>query len=208
MNKLVFVLLGKTGSGKSTILNMIREVKGKEIEKLPSYTTRPMRSNEKNSDEYFFITDDQFELMIEHDLLMEHRKYTQAQGDVWKYGTGFPKSNYSITTMTPDVIPTCMSVPGITVYPIYISIDSNLRYKRLEMREMHLDNPNFEEFKRRFQSDEERYTQKVLYDAGIRPENTFSNDGYAFNTTRNIIRYMDYIIDKDRKERMKEYANY
>ena len=28
MNKLVFVLLGKTGSGKSTILNMIREVKG------------------------------------------------------------------------------------------------------------------------------------------------------------------------------------
>ena len=139
---------------------------------------------------------------------MEHRKYYQAQGDVWKYGTGFPESNYSIATMTPDVIPTCMSVPGITVYPIYISIDSNLRYKRLEMREMHLDNPNFEEFKRRFQSDEERYTQKVLYDAGIRPENTFSNDGYAFNTTRNIIRYMDYIIDKDRKERMKEYANH
>lgn len=208
MNKLVFVLLGKTGSGKSTILNMIREVKGKEIEKLPSYTTRPMRSNEKDSDEYFFITDDQFERMIEHDLLMEHRKYTQAQGDVWKYGTGFPESDYSITTMTPDVVPTCMKVPGITVYPIYISINSNLRYKRLEMREMHLENPNFEEFKRRFQSDEEQYTQKVLYDAGIRPENTFSNNGFVFNAARDIILYMDAIIDKDRKERMNEFGYY
>lgn len=35
MNKLVFVLLGKTGSGKSTILDMIREVKGKRNRKTP-----------------------------------------------------------------------------------------------------------------------------------------------------------------------------
>ena len=207
MNKLVFVLLGKTGSGKSTILNMIREVRGKEIEKLPSYTTRPMRSNEKNSDEYFFITDDQFELMIEHDLLMEHRKYEVAGGEIWQYGTGFPDTDYSITTMTPDMVPTVMFTPGIKVYPIYITVSDALRFKRLELRESKLDNPNYEELYRRYKSDDEKYTQGVLNCAKINRSNTFHNDGFAFNTCRDILIYIDGIIEKDRTERMNEYAS-
>ena len=51
MDKIVFVLLGKTGSGKSTILNMIQDVHGVDLPKLASYTSRPRRSNEEKSND-------------------------------------------------------------------------------------------------------------------------------------------------------------
>lgn len=207
MDKVVFVLLGKTGSGKSTILDMIEEVQGVDLPKLASYTSRPRRSNEEKSNEYIFVDNAKFDELVANGTIMEHRKYDVAGGDVWQYGTGYPDTDYSITTMTPDVVPTVMNIPGIKVYPIYIEVSSKLRYKRMELRESEMKNPNYEEMYRRYESDEKRYTQQVMKDAGINDTNTFNNDGFAFNTCRDIILYIDDIVSADKKERMKEYAN-
>ena len=207
MDKIVFVLLGKTGSGKSTILDMIQEVEGPDLPKLASYTTRPKRSNEEKSNEYIFLNNEKFDEMVAQNLFMEHRKYEVVGGDTWQYGTGFPDSDYSITTTTPDVIPTIMSNPGIKVYPIYIEVSPKLRYKRMEFRESQMKNPNYEEMYRRYDSDEKRFTQKMIQDAGITKENTFNNDGFAFNTCRDILIYIDNIKSEYEDERMKEYAN-
>ncbi len=207
MDKVVFVLLGKTGSGKSTILNMIQEIEGCDLPKLASYTTRPRRSNELHSNEYIFIDNKKFDEMVANNLLMEHRKYEVAGGDIWQYGTGFPDTDYSITTMTPDMVPTVMFTPEIKVYPIYITVSDALRFKRMELRESKMENPNFEEMYRRYKSDDERYTQGILNCAKINRSNTFRNDGFAFNTCRDILIYIDDIIAKDKQERMNEYAN-
>ena len=145
--------------------------------------------------------------MVANNLLMEHRKYEVAGGDIWQYGTGFPDTDYSITTMTPDMVPTVMLTPGIKAYPIYITVSDAFRFKRMELRESKMENPNFEEMYRRYKSDDERYTQGVLDCAKINRSNTFRNDGFAFNTCRDILIYIDGIIDKDRTERMNEYAN-
>lgn len=206
MDKIVFVLLGKTGSGKSTILDMIQEVHGVDLPKLASYTSRPRRSNEEKSTEYIFLDNAKFDEMVANDCFMEHRKYTVADGSIWQYGTGFPDTDYSITTMTPDVVPTVKNVAGIKVYPIYIDVEPDLRYKRMEFRESQMKTPDYSEMIRRYNSDEKRYTQKMMEDAGINDTNTFHNDGFAFNTCRDILLYIDDIISADKKERMTKYA--
>ena len=207
MDKIVFVLLGKTGSGKSTILNMIQDVHGVDLPKLASYTSRPRRSNEEKSNEYIFLDNSKFDEMVANGCFMEHRKYTVADGSIWQYGTGFPDSDYSITTMTPDVVPTVKNVAEIKVYPIYIDVSQDIRYKRMKFRESQMETPNYSEMVRRYISDEKRYTQKMMEDAGINDTNTFNNNGFAFNTCRDILLYIDNIISEDKRERMTKYAS-
>ena len=70
-----------------------------------------------------------------------------------------------------------------------------------------METPNYSEMVRRYISDEKRYTQKMMEDAGINDTNTFNNNGFAFNTCRDILLYIDNIISADKKERMTKYAS-
>lgn len=53
------VLVGKTGSGKSSICDWLTE--NLRYDKLRSYTTRPKREGE--TDEYHFITEQQYDAL-------------------------------------------------------------------------------------------------------------------------------------------------
>lgn len=76
MNKqgILAVVSGFSGAGKGTILNRL-------IEKYDNYalsisaTTRKPRCGETHGKEYFFLTTQQFEDMIDRDELIEHAKY-------------------------------------------------------------------------------------------------------------------------------------
>ena len=54
----MIVLLGKTASGKDTILNEL--VKKYNYRKMITYTTRPMRKGEIQDKTYHFISDEEF----------------------------------------------------------------------------------------------------------------------------------------------------
>lgn len=51
----IFVLIGPSGAGKSTLMNKFLSSEFK-AEELISYTTRPMRAQEKNAKDYFFVS--------------------------------------------------------------------------------------------------------------------------------------------------------
>jgi len=54
----LLVIIGKSSSGKSTVEEILREEH--HYNKIISYTTRPMRSGEKNGVDYHYITKEEF----------------------------------------------------------------------------------------------------------------------------------------------------
>jgi len=67
----VFIISAPSGSGKSTLVEKVRQiVPGLEFS--ISYTTRPPRGNEQNGREYFFISREEFQEMVDRDEFLEH----------------------------------------------------------------------------------------------------------------------------------------
>ena len=81
MREIVFIISAPSGSGKSTLTAELRKVVD-HLEFSISYTTRGPRGSEQNGKEYFFVTRDQFQKMIEEGQFLE---YAEVFGNC--YGT-------------------------------------------------------------------------------------------------------------------------
>ena len=95
---MTIVLLGASGSGKSTIEHELSEHNG--FAKIISYTTRQKRDGEENGRDYYFTNNDTFDDMINRGLFAEYDEYSQKR----LYGT--LKSDYvegdSVVVLTPN----------------------------------------------------------------------------------------------------------
>ena len=78
----VFIISAPSGSGKSTLVGRIRESVPK-LEFSISYTTRKPRGAEQNGREYFFISREEFEDMIQRDEFLEYARVFETD----YYGT-------------------------------------------------------------------------------------------------------------------------
>ena len=72
----IFCLMGKSNSGKDTIFKELMKDKDLNLMPIVSYTTRPIRSNETNGVEYYFINED---------ILNEYMK--EMCEDIWRWQT-------------------------------------------------------------------------------------------------------------------------
>lgn len=80
----MIILIGKTCSGKDTILNKL--VKNYGYSKLITYTTRSKRKGEVQDKTYHFISEEEFLSKIDSEFFLEYRKYETADG-IWYYGS-------------------------------------------------------------------------------------------------------------------------
>ncbi|HMK31977.1 MAG TPA: guanylate kinase [Terriglobales bacterium] len=81
MSGIVYIISAPSGSGKTTLSNeLLRQVP--DLEFSISYTTRKPRGKERNGREYFFVSSQEFERMIEQGQFLE---YARVFGDY--YGT-------------------------------------------------------------------------------------------------------------------------
>ena len=78
---IMVILSSPSGVGKTTITKKIQQ-KYNSFKISVSHTTRPPRSNEVNGVDYHFVTNKQFEKLIEEDQFYEHAKIFNNQ-----YGT-------------------------------------------------------------------------------------------------------------------------
>lgn len=69
----IIIFSAPSGSGKTTILNRVREVFN-NLEFSVSCATREPRGNEKDGVDYFFITPEQFKQKIENDEFVEYEE--------------------------------------------------------------------------------------------------------------------------------------
>ena len=77
----VYIISAPSGSGKSTLVGKVRELVP-NLDFSISYTTRAPRGNERNGQEYFFVSRKEFEEMIGRDDFLE---YAEVFGNY--YGT-------------------------------------------------------------------------------------------------------------------------
>lgn len=169
--KKIFVLMGKSASGKDTIYRDLIGELGPELDLLPiiSYTTRPMRNGETDGKDYHFCTEETYLDFVHSDQYIEGRNYHTANG-VWRYFTvddgniDYKNHNY-------------LAIGDLSMYwdfqgyffgktevvPIYIYVpDDGERLMRAIRREMWQKNQNYSELCRRFLADEEDFSEEKL----------------------------------------------
>ncbi len=67
----IIVISGPSGAGKSTLLKMLLEKYKEKIKFSVSFTSRSPRKGEIDGQDYFFITQEEFEKDIQNDIFLE-----------------------------------------------------------------------------------------------------------------------------------------
>lgn len=137
----------KVGAGKDAIQRRIAS--SNNYHSIISCTTRPIRENEKNGINYFFLTNDEFaEKVMNYEML----ESTSFRG--WYYGTSLDsidQEKINIGVFNIAGIRCLLDDPRLDILPIYISAPDKVRLIRSLNRE---ENPDCAEICRRFQTDE------------------------------------------------------
>lgn len=92
----LFVISGASGVGKSTILGKVMDARN-DLKFSVSATTRAPRPGEQDGVSYYFITERQFNKMIEQDAFLEYDRHAKAS-----YGT--PKAQLEEKLLDSNVI--------------------------------------------------------------------------------------------------------
>ena len=81
----IFCLMGKSSTGKDTIFSILKNGTT-TLRPIVLYTTRPMRNNEENGREYYFINEERLVEYQECNKVIEQRVYQTVNGP-WYYAT-------------------------------------------------------------------------------------------------------------------------
>lgn len=168
----IFLLMGKSTSGKDTIYRNLIEDESLFLKKVVPYTTRPQRSGETDGVQYFFKTEDEYQNLKKNGQIIEERTYHTNYGE-WRY---FTVDDGQIDLSDGDylVIGTLESYCYIRDYfgkenvvPLLIDVEARIRLERAMKREGKQENPRYDEMCRRFLADEEDFSEDKLKAAGI-----------------------------------------
>lgn len=135
---MIYVLFGKSGAGKDAVLKGLVECGYIPI---VSTTSRPIRENERPGIDYYFVTREKFESMIENNELIEYRSYNTLVDnipDIWYYGVAKqefdPNKNY-VTVLDVTGLASFIDEYGQeNITSCYIDVSDKTREERAKLR--------------------------------------------------------------------------
>lgn len=149
MNKYqIIALMGESGSGKDTVLNVNIKEHPNLFHKIITNTTRPMRDYEKDGVNYHFLSIEQFTRKVLNGEMLEA---TEFNG--WLYGSSIDalkRDKINLGVFTPTGIEALMENPDIDLSVIWVQADDKTRLLRCLNRE---ENPDCVEICRRYFAD-------------------------------------------------------
>lgn len=129
----MIILIGESGSGKTTILNALAQ---KGYRKAVNNTTRQKREGEEELGEYRFITKEEFEKMWENNQLLQRAEFNNEY-----YGIGIESLQedvvcISIVDSVQDIKNKVqeMKLMNISLITFYIHVSTEERIKRMLKR--------------------------------------------------------------------------
>ena len=189
----IFLLMGKSSSGKDTIYRELMREKDLGLKKVVSYTTRPMREGETDGVQYLFKNEEEYKKLKADNKIIEERAYNTKCG-IWRY---FTADDGQIDLSDGDylIIGTLESYCYIRDYfgkenvvPVYIDTNARTRLERAMHREDKQENPRYDEMCRRFLADEEDFSETKLSEAKI--EKRFENNAEIDDCIKEITEYI------------------
>lgn len=169
----IIALMGKSGSGKDTILTSLIQHFPNTFNEIISCTSRPIRENEKEDVNYHFLTKQDFLTKVAEDKMLEYTLFND-----WFYGTCFDnlkEDKINVGVYNPTGVRLLLDNPNVAVLPIYITAKDKTRLMRQLLREV---NPDVNEIIRRYGTDEKDFStindiiqdQKyIIYNEDITP---------------------------------------
>lgn len=143
----MFIIVGKSASGKDTLS---QELISRGYKRVVTYTTRPPREGEINGETYHYITNKQFQTMLENHEFAEHNVFHTEFGD-WYYGSAlndYINEPNIFIVLTPSGVENIKQELDFQPHIIYLFANLATIQKRLKHRG---DNPD--EAKRRIEAD-------------------------------------------------------
>lgn len=171
MGKIV-CLMGKSSTGKDTIFQELLADKELGLQVIVSYTTRPVRAQETQGQEYFFVDEAEFQRLQNNGRVVEDRAYHTCHG-IWRYFTvddgkiNLEKQNYLVIGTLESYVKYREYFGEDKLLPILIELDDGERLRRALDRERAQDEPKYEEMCRRFLADSEDFSEEKIKTAGI-----------------------------------------
>ena len=121
----MIVLSGASASGKTEAAKMLMAKYG--IKKAITTTTRPMRINEVNGRDYFFVNKEQFEELIKEDKFVEHTIYNGNY-----YGSSKDQiANDRVVVIDLEGLKSYSRLNDPRIVTFYLSTSEEIRYKRM-----------------------------------------------------------------------------
>ena len=178
----IFYLMGKSSTGKDSFYKQLISDETLGLKKIVMYTTRPIRAQERNGEEYYFVNDEKLVRLEAEGKVIERRSYNTVHG-IWHYFTvcdeqiDLEKNNYVVIGTLESYV-ACKKYFGENVLvPIYIEVDDGVRLQRALDRERSQDHPKYKEMCRRYLSDSDDFSEENIAAAEI--TRRFENDDFS-----------------------------
>lgn len=178
----IFYLMGKSSTGKDSFYKQLISDETLKLKKIVMYTTRPIRAQERNGEEYYFVNDEKLVRLEAEGKVIERRSYNTIHG-IWHYFTvcdeqiNLEENDY-IVIGTLESYVACKKYFGEDVLvPMYIEVDDGMRLQRALDRERAQDKPKYKEMCRRYLADSDDFSEENIVAAGI--DKRFENDDFA-----------------------------
>ncbi len=168
----IFIIIGKSATGKDTIFKMLLESKELALQTVVMYTTRPIRVSETDGVEYYFVNEDKLRELQSQNKVIEHRAYDTVHG-VWHYFTvndgqlDLEKEDYLMLGTLESFGQIQKYYNKDRVVPIYIEVEDGVRLLRALKREKKQKEPKYAELCRRFLADDEDFSEENIKAHGI-----------------------------------------
>lgn len=178
MGKIVY-LMGKSSSGKDTIFKRLLADPSLGLRTIVPYTTRPIRSGERDGLEYHFTNEAGYQELRESGRIIEERTYQTFHG-VWRYFTiddgeiQWDGQDYIMIGTLEAYLKMKDYFGEDKMLPVMIELDDGVRLERALSRERKQKYPRYEEMCRRFLVDSEDFSEEKIQKAGI--SRRFQND--------------------------------
>lgn len=189
----IYCIMGKSSSGKDTIFKLLLGRDDLQLKRIVSYTTRPIRSNEKPGEEYNYVSLEEKDALVASGKVIELRKYDTVHGP-WFYFTvddgkiDLEKDDYLVIGTVESFVKIRDYYGSDKVMPIYIEVDDGLRLSRALDRERQQAQPKYEEMCRRFLADQQDFSEENLKAAKI--TTLFNNDEDSQDTSEKIAQFI------------------
>lgn len=171
----IIYIMGKSSAGKDTIYKILKEKI--DVKPYVLYTTRPIRTGEKEGIDYNYLTDEEMEQYFqdENSKVLESRTYNTVYGP-WTYATildnQFLSEKDLLMTGTLEsynaLLKYFKNKKDIKIIPIYIEVDDGVRLERALKREREQNNPKYIELCRRFIADSQDFSEENINKSGIK----------------------------------------